>query len=134
MADREHRATAQRLAAALGHDLPQDGLERLAAAGHVVTLPAGWTFIHENTPGDSCYVVLAGEVAVVRDHREVLRLGVGSIVGEAALAKRSLRTASVCTRTPVEMFDVGYERLEELFARTPTLRERLLHPVEAPAS
>jgi len=32
------------------------------------------------------------------------------------------------------MFDVGYERLEELFARTPTLRERLLHPVEAPAS
>jgi hypothetical protein len=32
------------------------------------------------------------------------------------------------------MFDVGYERLEELFARAPTLRERLLHPVEAPAS
>lgn len=134
MRDREHRAIAQRLAAALDHDVPRDELERLAAAGHVVTLPADWTFIHENTPGDSCFIVLAGEVSVMREHREVIRLGTGSIVGEAALAKRSLRTASVCTRTPVELFDVAYERLQELFERTPALRERLVRPVGASAS
>lgn len=134
MRDREHRTIAQRLAAVLDHDIPIQELERLAAAGHVVTLPAQWTFIHENTPGDSCYVVLAGEVAVMRDHHEVVRLGIGAIIGEAALAKRSLRTASVCTRTPVEMFDVAYERLEELFVRTPALRERLLNPLAATAN
>lgn len=128
MRDRETRLTAQRLSTALG--VSDDDLGTLAESGQIVTLPARWTFIHENTPGDSCYVVLSGEVSVMHDHVEKLRLGIGSIVGEMALAKRSLRTANVCTRTPVELFVVPYERLEPVFQRTPSLRDRLLHAAE----
>ncbi len=56
-------------------------LEALAAAGRVTSLPAGWTFVHEGTPADAVYVLLDGNVRVVKGGLELASLGPGSVRG-----------------------------------------------------
>jgi len=69
--------------------------ERLATSTHEV----GETVFREGDPGDSCFLVRAGVLDVVRSEpsgpRVVARVGVGDIVGESALLTTSPRDASL---------------------------------------
>lgn len=76
--------------------LPPYALERLAQRATWVEAPAGTTVIAQGEPGDSYYVVAAGELSVTVD--EVLRehtMGVGDGFGEIALLNHVARTATI---------------------------------------
>ena len=100
-------------------------LEALARAGRAVSLPAHWTFLHEQTPADACYVLLQGEVRVLRHDVELTALGPGQVLGEMGLLGHSLRRASVRTATPVLVLRVEYDVLEALLRTRPLLSASL---------
>lgn len=122
----EHKALVEALAGTtmFGSCRRQDR-EALADQGREVALPAGWTFLHEGTPADACYVLLEGRARVRVGSADVASIDAGDVVGEMALVEHGLRRASVTADGPVRVLRVGYDELERLLADRPALREAL---------
>lgn len=103
-----------------------------------VTLPKDWVLFGENTPADKAYLILEGEVAVKRQGEEVARLGPGDTIGEVALVKHKLRTATVISVTPLELLHFTSEAVSKLSGEIPqfaaaleaTADERLSHDTQ----
>jgi CRP/FNR family transcriptional regulator, cyclic AMP receptor protein len=94
-------------------------VERVMAAGRELTLPQGWSPIAERTPADKAYLITEGEVSVRKGGVEVATLGPGSVVGEAAIVNRTLRSATVVALTPLKVVHFTSEGIEELADRVP---------------
>lgn len=126
MISREHRELARELAAfpAFAGCLPDD-LTALARVGRMTSLPAHWTFVHEGTPADACYVLLQGEAQVRMHGTDRAVLVPGAVVGEMALLTRSLRAASVVSTTTVCALRVEYPDLVALLLSRPRLQASL---------
>lgn len=103
---------------------PQE-VARISAAGTRVSLPKGWSPIWETTPADKAYVILDGEVSVRRHGEEIARLGAGDIMGEAALVKHTLRTASVVALTELDLIHLSVEAIDTLTREMPKFGEAL---------
>lgn len=122
--DKDRKALAVELAGLeLFRELGGKAVDALAGSGRVVHLPHGWALISENTPADSCYVLLDGDTEV-RHGRDVLaQLHPGALVGEAALVSHQRRNATVVTTSEVRALRLGYEDLQALFAKHPSLEQ-----------
>jgi len=88
---------------------------------------AGETIFREGDRGDRLYVVVDGEVEVVRKDAalgEVVlcKLGAGESFGEIALVSEGVRTATVRSLTPVNVLTLDRETFHSLFAHFPPLR------------
>jgi CRP/FNR family transcriptional regulator, cyclic AMP receptor protein len=121
---REHRELANRLSgfeAFAGCE--QDDLVALAKAGRTTSVPAHWTFVHEGTPADAVYVLLAGSARVLVGGEERAVLEPGAVIGEMALLGHSLRSANVVSAEPVEALRVEYDALAPLLQARPRLQE-----------
>ena len=127
------RDIARRLAAAPAFaGCKSRDLEELARRSQHSSVPAGWTLISQDTPGDACYVILDG-VATVSIRGEVVNeLGAGSVVGETALATGKLRNANVSAKTPLDLLHLDAAAFEAVTGRRPALRDALLS--RSPAS
>jgi len=75
--------------------LPMTAVERLAEGAVPVGYKAGDVLMREGEPGDRFVVVDSGEVEVSVGGRAIRRLGHGAGLGEIALVRHSLRTATV---------------------------------------
>jgi NADH dehydrogenase len=88
---------------------------------------AGEVIFHEGDRGDWLYIILDGEVEVVRDglgrdRIVVTRLQRGDCFGEIALISDMPRNATVRTCTAVNVLAVDREAFQALFAHLPPLR------------
>jgi hypothetical protein len=109
-------------------------LEDLAAHARHSSVPAGWPLIHEDTPGDACYVLLEGSATVAIAGTPVASVEAGAIVGEMALAQGRLRNATVTSATPLDLVRIDATEFAKLLDRRPALREALLARVNAVAA
>lgn len=98
-------------------------LQRLARAAHRTSTSAPLPLIHEQTPSDSCYILLSGEVGVYMGQQRVAALGPGEVIGESALQRGRLRSATVTTIGPAELLRIERDDLATLLDEIPALRE-----------
>ncbi|OBB94971.1 cyclic nucleotide-binding domain-containing protein [Mycobacterium sp. 852002-40037_SCH5390672] len=98
-------------------------LQRLARAAHRTSTSAPLPLIHEQTPSDSCYILLSGEVGVYVGQDRVAALGPGEVIGESALQRGRLRSATVTTIGPAELLRIERDDLATLLDEIPALRE-----------
>ena len=84
--------------------LPPVTLEQLASRLSRVRVPAGEVILREGDPGDRFYVIGEGEVEIALDGGPPKTLGRGGYFGEIALLRDVPRTATVTTRTEVELY------------------------------
>jgi MFS family permease len=105
--------------------LPAPALDQLASSLIPVTATAGTEIIRKGDHGDRFYIVVSGEVEVVMDGQDVGTLGPGEYFGEIALLRDVPRTATVGTKTDVQLY--ALERDEFLSAVTG-------HPASAEAA
>jgi hypothetical protein len=98
-------------------------LQRLARAAHRTSTSAPLPLIREQTPSDSCYILLSGEVGVYAGQDRIAVLGPGEVIGESALHRGRLRSATVTTIGPAEVLRIERDDLAALLDEMPALRE-----------
>jgi hypothetical protein len=83
------------------HSLPAPALEGIAHALERVEYDAGATIIREGDPGDRFYAIAHGSVEILQGGHPIARLGRGAGLGEIALLREGVRTATAVASTPV---------------------------------
>ncbi len=99
-----------------------DDLQRLVQSAHHDSMSGPWPLIHEQTPADSCFILLSGEVGVYVGREHVATLGPGEVIGHSAIKSGALRTATVTTTGPAEVLRIESEDLVGLLDEIPAMR------------
>jgi CRP-like cAMP-binding protein len=102
-----------------------DELERLVRAAHHTSVSVPWPLIREQTPSDACYILLSGEAGVYVGQDRVAILGPGEVIGESALRRGKLRSATVTTIGAAEVLRIERDDLARLLDEIPALRETM---------
>jgi CRP/FNR family transcriptional regulator, cyclic AMP receptor protein len=93
-------------------------IELLARATSLRAFGPKEVLIEEGSVGDSCFLILQGEVDVVRKQYEKVRilatLRAGSLVGQLALIDRAPRSASVVASQPTYALELGRETFDRM--------------------
>ena len=97
-------------------------LRRLVEAAHRTSTSGPWPIIREQTPSDSCYILLSGEVGVYVGHDRIAVVGAGEVIGESVLRRGSLRNATVTTTGRAEVLHIDRDDLGRLLDEIPALR------------
>jgi putative peptide zinc metalloprotease protein len=121
LAGREHLA-----ALPLFRGVGSAELDRLAARMLVTRYSSGDTIVEQGAEGNRFFVIVDGQVEVVRrddDSEAVLaELGVGDFFGEMALIDRAPRSATVRALCPVETYTLTHDDFQRLLDRPPMNR------------
>jgi CRP/FNR family cyclic AMP-dependent transcriptional regulator len=124
--DKELGQYARRLREFTAFDnFSDDELQRLVGAAHHTSQSVPWPLIHEQTPSDACYILLSGEVGVYVGRDRIAVLGPGEVIGESAVRRGKLRSATVTTMGPAEVLRIGRDDLDRLLDEIPALRETI---------
>ncbi|OBK27766.1 cAMP-binding protein [Mycobacterium asiaticum] len=100
-------------------------LDRLVRASQHTSQSVPWPLIREQTPSDACFILLSGEVGVYVGEDRVAVVGPGEVIGESALRRGQLRSATVTTIGPAEVLRIGRDDLARLLKEIPALRETM---------
>jgi phosphoserine phosphatase RsbU/P len=107
--------------------LPRREVEHLARVLRPVDCPAGALLFYEGTYGNQFYILLEGEVEIIKglntgSERLIAVRDEASIIGEMGLfSKDGLRTASVRARTPCKLLRMTRAEFDDLLHRYPSL-------------
>ena len=102
-----------------------DELERLVRSAHSFTTSSPRPLIHEDTPSDSCYILLSGEAGVYVGQDRVAVVGPGELIGESAIRRGKLRSATVTTIGAAEVLRIERDDLASMLDEIPALRETI---------
>ena len=107
--------------------LPRREIKRLAGTLPRIELPPGTVLIHEGDVGDRFYIVLEGELEIIKGlgtaAEQLLNVQMaGEYIGEMSfLSPHSLRTASVRTRTDVCLLEMTGGVFQGLLQKWPSI-------------
>ncbi|CAM4459124.1 bacteriocin-type transport-associated protein [Mycobacterium basiliense] len=102
-----------------------DELQRLIGAAHRISQSVPWPLIREQTPSDACFILLSGEAGVYVGQDRIAVLGPGEVIGESALRRGKLRSATVTTTGPAEVLRIERDDLDRLLEEIPALRDTM---------
>lgn len=100
-------------------------LERLVRSAHHTSQSVPWPLIREQTPSDSCFILLSGEAGVYVGQDRVAVVGPGEVIGESALRRGQLRSATVTTIGAAEVLRIERDDLARLLKEMPVLQEMM---------
>jgi putative ABC transport system ATP-binding protein len=86
---------------------------------------AGETVVRVGESGEELFLIASGTVRVVRDGREVARLGPGDVFGEAALLDDVPRNATVVAEGDLEAYVLDKDDLSAAIKASPRFRQQL---------
>jgi len=114
-------------------DLSEEDLEQLHKMAETVSVPAGQLVLREGDPGDSLYVVLAGELEVTkRQGSQDVLLALykpGQFFGEMTLLEQVPRSASVRTLRESRLLVISQVAFQTLLSCSPSAPLKILHTV-----
>jgi phosphoserine phosphatase RsbU/P len=117
--------------------LPAHEIHYLANTLRQWEIPPETTLFREGEYGDRFYIVLEGQIEIIKalgttDERVMSVRGAGEYIGEMSLFNRDgLRTASVRTRTPVQVLEMSRTDFDALLDRQPTLAYEMVRVLSA---
>jgi phosphoserine phosphatase RsbU/P len=117
--------------------LPPEEIDYLAATLHSFEIPAGTLLLQEGAPGDRLYIVLDGQVEIIKaqgtDAERSLGLrGPGTFLGEMSLLSETHQsTASVRANTILRLLEMTRADFDALLQRQPGLTRSLLQMLSA---
>jgi flavin reductase (DIM6/NTAB) family NADH-FMN oxidoreductase RutF len=106
--------------------LPPAMREKLLSAGEEHEYGDGDAVIRQGERGADAFVILSGHALVVRDGREVARLGAGQFFGEVAMLDGRPRTADVVAESRLRCIALSRETVERELRAEPDLAWRVL--------
>jgi signal transduction histidine kinase/predicted CoA-binding protein len=111
--------------------LPDEDFERLCEMVTEVHLPQGTQLFTEGSLGDKAYVIVEGQIEILKvsGGRNVL-LAVrqpGEVIGEMSLLEASPRFASGRARTDIVLLEISHAQLNELLNSSPSAARAMLY-------
>ena len=113
--------------------LPPPETEALATAMRPVSFGTGEVLVRQGEPGDLYYVLCEGTVRIDQDGRHAATLARGDGLGEVALMRGGVRTATATATAPVSAYALDREDFLHAVVghgATHTALERWVHEVE----
>ena len=101
-------------------------LEKVAKATDKITMTAGTMVMDQGQMGREAFVVVAGNVIVRRNGRQVATLGAGNVVGEMSLLDKGPRTATVVCETDCTLIVIDQRRFLAVVDSIPAISHKLL--------
>lgn len=115
--------------------MPDEDFARLCQIVKRVTLPAGAELFAEGDMGMRAYVIMEGEVAIVKrsGNRELLLAirPAGEVIGEMALLEQAPRMASVRAHTDAVLLAIHHDELDKLLNNSPSAARAMLRTMVA---
>jgi CRP-like cAMP-binding protein len=111
-------------------DLNKDELNLLEQAATSLDYPAGKVLMTEGSFAHEMFVIISGQVEVLRDGERVAEIGPGSFVGEMAMLTHSRRNSTVQTTTEAEVLHIDGRSFSNLLHEAPSIAVKML-PVVA---
>ncbi len=106
-----------------------EGIAHLAAVATPVDFPAGHVIARQGDIGTGFFVVIAGQVRVVRDGEIVARLGPGEFFGELSVLDRMPRNATVSAEVPTSCLALASWDFDRILLEQPALTLAILRGV-----
>jgi CRP-like cAMP-binding protein len=98
--------------------IPDDCFDALVFAGELKLIPAETFVFKQGDEGDSCYVIVQGNVVVVKDQQNVRVLEQGDSFGEVALLlNKGKRSAGVKSQKETLVLEIPAERFYHLLSQ-----------------
>ena len=101
-------------------------LEKVAKATDKITMTAGTMVMDQGQMGREAFVVVAGNVIVRRNGRQVATLGAGNVVGEMSLLDKGPRTATVVCETDCTLIVIDQRRFLAVVDTIPAISHKLM--------
>ena len=101
-------------------------LEKVAKATDKITMTAGTMVMDQGQMGREAFVVVAGNVIVRRNGRQVATLGAGNVVGEMTLLDKGPRTATVVCETDCTLIVIDQRRFLAVVDSIPAISHKLM--------
>jgi len=106
--------------------LTYNELVKVVALTQLQKVPEGTMFITEGEPGDELYVVLAGEVEVIKGGNVLANLKAGVHLGEMAMIDNEVRSASVKATKSANLLVMRRDEFFGLIRSEPVIATKLL--------
>ncbi len=111
-------------------ELSEEDLTGVADTGEVVELTAGEQLAGEGEPGDAMFVIVSGELQVVKRSRTsevpIAVLGPGEIVGEMAIFEAQPRNATVRAVAPTRVIRIARDEILAILRTRPSVTLSML--------
>jgi CRP-like cAMP-binding protein len=88
--------------------------------------PAGTTIFAEGDARDVMYVVVSGDVDLVREGQTFETASVGAIVGEMAMIDNAPRSATAVAKTDCRLVPIDEKRFEFMIQETPLFASHVM--------
>lgn len=108
-----------------------EGLQALADKAAQIDFPAGHVIARQGEIGTGFFLVIDGEVRVVRDGDELARLGPGDFFGEMSVIDGLPRVAGVVTSSPTRCLALASWEFERLVLDHPHIGLAILRGLSA---
>ena len=113
--------------------LAEEDLELLHGMSSIITVPAGTFLMREGEPGDRLFVIIDGELEIIKGQefaeQVIATRGAGEVVGEMAVLKRVPRSASVRTLHDSRLLVIDHDALSTLLSRSSTATLTILDTI-----
>lgn len=102
------------------NDLPAMSADTLSAILQPTRAGAGEVIVREGSPADKFFIVVEGEVEVLRDEgaTEIAKLGPGHFFGEIAIMRDRPRSATVKATQPTTLLAMDRDTFRDLVAQS----------------
>jgi uncharacterized protein YhbP (UPF0306 family) len=102
-------------------DLPEEAGETISAELQTMQVDAGEVVVRQGGPADKFFIVVDGELEVVRDEdgeeRQVATVGAGELFGEIAIMRDTPRGATLKATKPATLLAMERDTFRDLVAR-----------------
>lgn len=101
-------------------------LVKIAGLTRPRTYRAGSHLLNEGQPGEGIYLLVAGQVSVLKEGKEIARISPGANFGEMSMLDDPRASATVRAATAVEVLMISQEAFFRLLKSNPTFAVKIL--------
>lgn len=110
----------------LFREIPGEMLSNIAQISDELSLEAEQHIFMEGDHGDSLYIIIDGEVSVIKEKKEIALLGNGKCIGEMALLDQEPRSADAICVTACILLKIDQIGFYELMANNQIIMKQII--------
>ena len=110
----------------LFQEIPGEMLSNIAQISNELSLEAEQSIFMDGDYGDSLYIIIDGEVSIIKEKKEIALLGKGKCIGEMALLDQEPRSADAICITACILLKIDQLGFYELMANNQIIMKQII--------